>query len=64
MFQKIENVKKLRIYTKKDKKHVLGRLNKFLVVKIHFWWDSAKFIGAKIPFFAAKSQNPNENQGK
>ena len=61
MFQKIENVKKLRIYTKKDKKQVLGRLNEFLVVKIHFWWDSAKFTGPKI---AQKSQNPKENHGK
>ena len=52
------------MYTKRNKKQVLGRLNEFLVVKIHFWWDSAKFIGAKIPFFAAKSQNPKENQGK
>ena len=64
MFQKIENVKKLRIYAKKDRKQVLGQLNEFLVVKIHFWWDSAKFTGAKIPLFGAKSQNPKENHGK
>ena len=64
MFQKTENVKKSRIYTKYDKKQVLGRLNDFLVVKVHFWWDSAKFTGAKIPLFAEKSQDPKENHGK
>ena len=60
MFQKTENVKKLHIYSKKDKKQVLGRLHEFLVVKIHFWWDTAKFTGAKIPLFAEKSQDPKE----
>ena len=60
MFQKTESVKKSRIYTKYDKKQVLGRLNDFLVVKVHFWWDSAKFTGAKIPLFAEKSQDPKE----
>ena len=49
------------MYTKKNKKQVLGRLNEFLVVKMHFWWDSAKFTGPKI---AQKSQNPKENHGK
>ena len=64
MFQKTENVEKLRIYSKKDKKQVLGRLNEFLVVKIHFWWDSAKFTGAKIPLFAEIQREIMENSKK
>ena len=54
MLQKIKNVKKLRVYAKKDRQQVLGRLKTFLVVKIYFWWDSAKFTGAKIALFGAK----------
>ena len=64
MFKKIKNVKKLRIYMKKNGKQVLGRFNEFLVVKIHFWWGSVIFQGVKIPLFGAKSQNPKENHGK
>ena len=64
MFKKIKNVKKLRIYVKRDGKQVLGRFNEFLVVEIHFWWGSAIFQGAKNPFIGAKSQNPKENHGK
>ena len=56
MFQKIKNVKKLRMNVKKNGKQVLGRFNEFFVVKIHFWWGSGIFQGAKNPLFGAKSK--------